>query len=129
MPPATSGTAGRSSRVAGPRPAGRNSAEPATATTPIGTLIQKTQCQSRPCTTTPPTSGPPATASPAIPPKMPTIVPRRSGGNVAAMIVSASGVTAAAPRPCAARKAISSPEFGATAQSADATVNRLRPAT
>jgi len=60
---------------------------------------------------------------------MPTIAPRRSAGNVLARIVSASGVTAAAPSPCTARAVISSAEFGASAQAADATVNRSRPAT
>ena len=92
-------------------------------------MIQKIQCQSRPWTTAPPTSGPPATASPLIPPKIPTMAPRRSAGNAAARIVSASGVTAAAPSPCTARAAISSPEFGASAHAAEATVNSARPAT
>ena len=99
-----------------------------TAVTPIGTLIQKIQCQSRPCTTAPPTSGPPATASPPMPPKMPTIAPRRDTGNVEARIVRASGVTIADPSPCSARKVISSAESGATAHSADAAVNSARPA-
>ena len=111
------------------RPAGRNSSDPATASTPIGTLIQKIQCQSSPWVTAPPTSGPPATASPLIPPKIPTAAPRRSAGKAAARMVSASGVTAADPSPCTARAAISSPESGATAHAAEATVNSARPAT
>ena len=107
------GTSSRAGAEPGPaaagRPAGRNSSDPSTASAPIGTLIQKTQCQSRPCTTAPPTSGPPATARPPRPPQMPTMAPRLAAGNDEARMVSASGVIAAAPIPWTARAAMSVP--------------------
>ena len=109
-------------------PEGRNSADPSTADTPIGTLIQKIQCQLSPWVTAPPTSGPPATARPLIPPKIPTTAPRRAAGNAAARSVRASGVTAAAPRPWTARATMSRPAFGATPHAAEARVNTARPA-
>ena len=93
-------------------------------------MIQKIQCQSSPCTTAPPTSGPAATASPAMPPQMPTTVPRRwPAGNAVVRMVRLSGMTIAAPMPCTARAAIRVPAVGASAQAADATVNSIRPAT
>ena len=51
-----------------------------TATSPIGTLIQKIHSQLRPCTTAPPTSGPVATESPVMAEKMPIAAPRFSAG-------------------------------------------------
>ena len=127
--PATSGTAGRSRRPAGPRDSGSLTTDSAAAASPTGTLIQKIQCQSRPWTTTPPTSGPPATARPAIAPMMPITEPRLAGGKALVAMVRLSGVTAAAPTPCTARAAISAAAVGASAQAAEATVNNSRPAT
>ncbi len=89
-PPATSGTAGRSSRLALPRLSGRYLADMTAAASPIGTLIQKIQCQLSPCTTTPPTSGPPATAKPPMPPQIPTTAPRRAGRNAPVKMVRLS---------------------------------------
>ena len=43
---------------------------------------------------------------------MPTIIPRRSGGNAVVRIVRLSGRTAAAPSPCTVRATISSAVFG-----------------
>src|SRR5581483_7079542 len=127
--PATSGTPGRSRRLTGPRDSGSLTSDSAAAATPTGTLIQKIQCQSRPWTTPPPTSGPPATARPAIAPMTPITEPRLAGGQALVAIVRLSGVTAAAPRPCTARAAISAAAVGASAQAADATVNSNRPRT
>ena len=59
--------------------------------------------------------------------KIPIAAPRRSGGNAALSSARPSGITSAAPTPCAARAAISQPTPGASAHSADATVNIPRP--
>ena len=63
-----------------------------------------------------------------IPLKIPIAAPRRSGGKAALSSARPSGITSAAPTPWAARAAISQPTPGASAQSADATVNSPRPA-
>jgi hypothetical protein len=55
---------------------------------------------------------------------MPTIIPRRPAGNAVVRIVRLRGRTIAPPRPCTVRAAISSEAFGASAQAAEATVNR-----
>ena len=98
------------------------------AMTPIGTFSQKIHSQARPSTTAPPTSGPSATDTPVIALKIPIAAPRRSGGKAALSSVSPSGMMNAAPTPCSARAAISAPAPGASAHSADATVNSARPA-
>ena len=59
---------------------------------------------------------------------MPTIIPRRLAGNAVVKIVRDSGKMTAPPRPCTVRAAISAGAPGASAQAADATVNRARPA-
>src|SRR5215472_8649598 len=128
-PPDTSATAGRSRRVAGPRLSPSRSDDRTAAATPIGTFTQKIQCQLSPCVTAPPTSGPPAIARPPRPPHMPTIAPRRSGGKAAARIVKLVGARSAAPTPCRTRAPIRNSAVGATAQAAEADVNRTRPAT
>ena len=97
------------------------------AASPIGTLTQKIQCQSRPSVTAPPTSGPLAMATPAMPPQIPTMAPRRAGGNAAVRMVRLSGMMVAAPRPWTARAATSRPAVGARAQAADAAVNSANP--
>jgi hypothetical protein len=56
---------------------------------------------------------------------MPTIIPRRSAGKAVVRMVRLRGRTIA--RPCTVRAAISSEAFGASAQTAEATVNRARP--
>jgi hypothetical protein len=99
-----------------------------TAAIPTGTLTQNTQCQDRPWVTAPPISGPAATPRPEIPPQIPMMAPRRSGGNAELRMVRLSGVITAAPSPCAARAVISRPTSGASAQAADATVNSASPA-
>ncbi len=58
---------------------------------------------------------------------MPTIIPRRPAGNAAVKMVRLSGRTIAPPRPCTVRAAISWPAPGASAQAAEATVNRASP--
>ena len=128
-PAATSARPPTSSLRCWPRLSGSRVMDRIAAARPIGTLIQKIQCQSRPCTTAPPTSGPPATASPPMAPQIPTIAPRRSGGNAAARIVRLSGVTSAAPRPWTARAPIRALALGASAHAAEASVNSSSPVT
>ena len=98
------------------------------ASSPIGTLIQKIHCQLIPPTIAPPTSGPTATATPVMALKIPIAAPRFSGGKAALRSASATGVSSAAPAPCAARAAISQPTPGASAHAADASANSPRPA-
>lgn len=77
----------------------------------------------------PPMSGPVATAMPLAAPQTPKATPRRSAGTAADSRVSVSGVTIAAPTPCAARAAISSPIPGASAAAAEAAVKIASPMT
>ncbi len=95
--------------------------------TAIGTFSQKIHCQSIPCTTAPPISGPLATARPVIALNIPIAAPRFSGGNAELSSASPSGMIRAEPAPCTARAAISTPTFGATAQTADAIANKPSP--
>jgi hypothetical protein len=129
IPAETRIRAGTSSRAFWPRDSASHSRAPTAAARPIGTFTQKIQCQSRPWVTAPPMSGPLATASPAMPPQMPTTVPRRSGGNAEVSSVSPSGMMIAAPSPCTPRQAISTPALGASAHAAEASVNTSRPVT
>ena len=98
-----------------------------TASSPIGTLIQKIHCHASPSTTAPPTSGPLATARPVIALKIPIAAPRRSGGKAALSSARPSGISSAAPAPCTARAPISQPTLGASAQAADDRAKRPRP--
>ena len=94
---------------------------------PTGTFSQKIHCQAMPCATAPPTIGPPATARPVTALKMPMAQARRCGGNPADSSANASGSTSAAPAPCTALAATSTPASGASAHPADAMVNRPIP--
>ena len=58
----------------------------------------------------------------------PIATPRLSGGKAALSSAKESGSTSAAPAPWIARAAISRPTFGASAQAAEATANRISPA-
>jgi hypothetical protein len=98
-----------------------------TASTPIGTLIQKIHCQANPSVTAPPTIGPPRTARPVRLLNTPIAQPRRSGGKAAPSRLIDSGITTAAPTPCKARAPISHGTVGASAQAIEATVNRASP--
>ena len=126
-PPLTSSRPGMSSAVSEPWLSRMRVSTSGIATSPIGTLIQKTHCQARPSTTAPPTSGPLATASPVIALKMPIAAPRFSGGNAALSSARPSGMISAPPAPCAARPAISQPTSGASAQPAEATAKTPSP--
>ena len=118
---------GRSSELLGPVVSVRRIRAIGSSTTPMGTLSQKIHCQERPSTTAPPTTGPMATARPEMPPQTPRASPRRAGGTAAERIVSVSGVTTAPPTPCRARAAMSVSMLGASAASAEPSVNTARP--
>src|SRR6266498_438926 len=75
--------------------------------TPMGTFSQKIQCQPSVWVMSPPTIGPDATASPPMPPQMPMMVPRFSGGKAVIRMVRLKGMTMAAPMPCTTRAAMS----------------------
>jgi len=66
-------------------------------------------------------------ARPVTPLKMPSARARRSGGNAPDSRAIACGMIMAEPAPCTARATISQPTLGASAHTADITVNRLRP--
>src|SRR5258707_6702314 len=76
------------------------------AMTPMGTFTQKIQCQPSVWVISPPTIGPDATASPPMPPQMPMMVPRFSGGKAVVRMVRLKGMTMAAPMPCTTRAAM-----------------------
>ena len=70
----------------------------------MGTLTQKIQFQATPSTMAPPTSGPMAMAMPPTAPQAPRATPRRSAtARRRSAASSVSGVTMAAPMPCAMR--------------------------
>src|SRR5260370_42097690 len=75
--------------------------------TPMGTFTQKIQCQPSVWVMSPPTIGPDATASPPMPPQMPTMGPRFSGGKAVVRMVRLKGMTLAAPMPCTTGAAMS----------------------
>ena len=126
--PVISARPGRSSARSLPRDSGMRASTSGTASSPIGTLIQKIHCQARPSAIAPPITGPPPTARPVRPCSAPIAEPRRSGGNAAPTSVSASGMTNAAPTPWTARATISAVASGASAQAAEARANSARPA-
>ncbi len=62
-----------------------------------------------------------------MPDHTPIAVPRLSSGKASASSVSVSGVTIAAPAPCTARAATSSPVLGARAAAAEEAVKTAMP--
>ena len=94
---------------------------------PIGRLIQKIQRQPRLSVMKPPMAGPTINAHPVMPLKMPSARARWSRPNAPLRIAIASGMTRAAPAPCAARLAISHPALTDNAQAADASTNNAIP--
>ena len=67
-------------------------------------------------------------AHPVTPLKIPSALARSSLANAPLRIAIASGITMAAPAPCAARAAINQPVLPASAQATDASTNRATPA-
>ena len=76
----------------------------------------------------PPIAGPMIKAHPVTPLKIPSALARSSLANAPLRIAIASGITMAAPAPCAARAAINQPALPASAQATDASTNRATPA-
>ena len=120
-------TPGRSSERSGPRLSRSRREARTTATMPIGTLSQKIQCHERPWVIAPPTTGPRAIARPEMPPQAPSASGRRAGETASERMVRLSGVTNAAPIPCAARARISISLLGARAAAAEPRVKMPRP--
>ena len=97
--------------------------------TPSGTLMRKIQPQCRCWLTTPPIAGPSARPSAPIAPEMPIAMVRsRALVNVATTIASDAGSTSAAPSPCTARAAISTPPLPARPAASEESVKMARPA-
>ena len=72
-----------------------------------GTLIRKTEPHQKWVSSRPPRTGPIATPMPTAEVQMPIALARSCGSKTLAMIDSVCGITAAPPRPIAARAAIS----------------------
>ncbi len=125
---ATSSNPGISSAAAGPKLSRRRANTRMIAITPIGRLIQKTQRQPNPSVINPPMAGPMISANPVIPEKIPSAFARSSRPKAPLRIAIASGITSAAPAPCAARAAISASALPAKAQATDASTNSAMPA-
>ena len=94
---------------------------------PSGTLTKNIARQLAPAISRPPSDGPRAVPSADIVPSNPMALPVRALGTVAPTIAMASAIMMAAPKPCAARAAISSPSVGAIAHRTEATVNKATP--
>ncbi len=130
--PGTSSRAGPRAghaRLPSPRDSATNGIAIATVIAPSGTLIRKIQPQCRCWLMTPPIAGPSARPSAPIAPEMPIAVVRSRGSvNVAAMIASDAGRMSAAPSPCTARAAISTPPLPARPAASEESVKMTRPA-
>jgi hypothetical protein len=91
-------------------------------------LIQKIHDQDSAWVITPPKTGPSTVGRPVTEPNTPIGHSRQAGGNAALSRANASGITAAAPTVrWTARATMNVPAPGASAQTADATVNSSRP--
>ena len=94
-----------------------------------GTFTHITHSQPRPSVSTPPSSTPTAPPEPATAPQAPSALLRSEPSRkIVVTIESALGAMIAAPRPCAARAAISAPSLGAKPANSEATATMIRPA-
>src|SRR5216684_3256125 len=98
---ATSARPGISRAAIGPKLSRSRVITMTTAISPIGRLIQKIHCHPRPSVMAPPTAGPASTAIPTTPLKMPSARARSSLGKAVLSNAMPSGITNAAPAPCA----------------------------
>ena len=106
----------------------RTAARAGTRATPTGTLTKKIHSQPRYFVSTPPASTPTAAPEPPIAPQIPSALLRSApSSKVVMMIESAAGEMIAAPRPCTARAAISTPSDQARPQRSDAIVKTTTP--
>ena len=94
-----------------------------------GRLMKNTRRQDTALISHPPRNGPIAVATPPRPDQAPMAAPRSSSANDACRMARLPGVSRAPPTPCRARAAISTPVFGASPHSSEATANQMVPAT
>ncbi len=94
---------------------------------PSGTLTKKIARQPSPAISRPPSEGPRAVPIADIVPSSPMALPVLAFGTVSPTNAMVRAIMIAAPRPCAARAAISSQSAGAAPHTAEATVNRRVP--
>ena len=97
------------------------------ATTPTGTLTQKTACQLKLVTRKPPRVGPVTEATPATAPQTPNAAPRRLGGKMFVRMLRVCGVRMAPPMPWTMRATMSWPGLCARLQPMDAKVKTASP--
>ena len=96
--------------------------------TPTGTLTKKIHSQPAYFVRMPPKSTPAAAPLPPIAPQIPSALLRSEpSSNVVVMIESVAGEMIAAPSPCTARAAISTPIESARPQASDATAKSAMP--
>ena len=104
-------------------------AETAITTAASGRLMKNTSRQETALISQPPTNGPIAVATPPSPDHAPIAAIRSSWANDACKMARLPGVSSAPPTPCRARAAISTPAFGASPHSSEASANQTVPAT
>ena len=96
--------------------------------TPTGTLMRKIQPQWRCWLIRPPRTGPSARASALTAAQMPMAVLRSlTLVNVAMMMASVVGISSAAPTPCTARLAMSTPPLPASPAASEESVKTAMP--
>ncbi len=117
-----------SSAAFGPKLSRRRASTKAMAIMPIGRLIQKIHRHPRLSVMKPPMAGPIMRANPVTPPKMPSARARSSLAKASLRIAIASGITSAAPAPCADRAAISDSTLPDSAHTPEARANNAMPA-
>jgi len=94
----------------------------------MGTLTKNTSRQSAHATSAPPSAGPVAAATAPVAPQIEVAVARCARGNSGSRSASDVGTTAAAPRACTTRAAMSTAGVGASPHPAEATRNTTIPA-
>ena len=90
--------------------------------------MKNSACQPTPAINRPPSEGPSAVPMADTVPSRPMALPVLSWGTVCATKAIVSTIITAAPSPCSARAAISSPSVGAMPHNTDASVNSAIPA-
>ncbi len=95
---------------------------------PSAAVTRKIARQPGPAISPPPSDGPSAVPMAETVPSSPMALPVLSFGTVSPTSATVSAIKTAAPRPCAARAAMSIPSVGATAHTAEAAVNSRMPA-
>ncbi len=96
-------------------------------TATIGTLIRKTEPHQKWSSSRPPSTGPMANPAPTAAAQMAMARPRSRGSNTFEMMDSVCGMTAAPPKPIAARAEISWSGVCAYAESSEATPKSTKP--